>query len=154
MVFLDPVLVTFGYLTYLISNYAPYAMVALMLPYFYFKRPKEMKLLLIALFANIFLVTFLKNFFNIPRPFDKGIDPSFPSAHASLSFGLARFLKFNEMLYYLGLLLALFVSFGRVYTGYHTVVDVVAGGVLGYAISEATMRFWPRFFKKKKLHRK
>ncbi len=83
----------------------------------------------------------MKYVFNVPRPFPT-IDnsPGFPSSHASITASEARVLKFNKTFFALGLAFTAFVSFGRVYTGFHTWQDVIAGAALGYLIGEALTR--------------
>lgn len=133
---------------FLVSNYLPYALIAIMPVFLWIKKQrKEAVLFLIAIGLNLLLVDTMKNFFNTPRPLGKGSSPSFPSAHASIAFCSARFLKFSNILFSLGLVLATFVGFGRVYTGYHTVLDVVVGAVIGYLTAELVIRAKPYFIK-------
>lgn len=92
----------------------------------------------------------MKYVFNVSRPISS-IDssPSFPSSHATISFSEARILKFSRILFVLGLAFAAFVSFGRVYTGFHTWQDVIAGAILGYVVSEAVARIGRTYIKNK-----
>lgn len=62
--------------------------------------------------------------------------PSFPSAHAAISFALAT--AMIQLTGWPGIfwaLLAILISWGRVYVGVHYVSDVVAGGILGIALT-------------------
>ena len=85
-----------------------------------------------------------------PRPFNLGIvatfptlaknsylawDSSFVSSHAMLAFCILPFLtrKFPK-LKYLWIILAILIAFSRVYFGLHFLSDILAGGLIGYAI--------------------
>ncbi|TRZ55163.1 phosphatase PAP2 family protein [archaeon] len=112
------------------------------------QRRKQAYLSALTLVSSAALSEGLKYVFNVPRPISS-IDssPSFPSSHASVSFSEARVLKFNRILFVLGLVFAAFVSFGRVYTGFHTWQDVIAGAILGYAIGEVVARIGGKYIK-------
>lgn len=131
---------------FLTSNYLPY-LLAIVVPLFlYSKGYKSLAVLsLIALGLNFLIIGFLKDFFNISRPFNKGSTPSFPSAHTSSAFCEARFLKISNYLFVLGILMSIFIGIGRVITGFHTWLDVIVGGILGYLIAEITIRNMPNF---------
>lgn len=114
----------------------------------YFRRKKDKKILLPILLAG-FLSTFIelvvKNYiarlrpqYTIPGtivPYDFYKNYSFPSGHATMSFAgfyvLAKLDKKNRYLY---LLLALIISFSRIYLGKHYPSDVVAGAIIGLGI--------------------
>ncbi|MEK7597256.1 MAG: phosphatase PAP2 family protein [Patescibacteria group bacterium] len=110
----------------------------------------------IFLFSISFLLTFLlsdfvlKNIFQRPRPFTTIFndlqlfltfscpsDFSFPSAHAAtafVAFGvLAHFDKKRKWFYFI---VALLISYSRIYLGCHYFLDVFTGAVLGYIISQ------------------
>lgn len=65
------------------------------------------------------------------------LDPSFPSAHAALSFMMAtilahRFPRYRILFY----VLAGFIAWTRLYLGLHYPTDVIAGALLGFGISK------------------
>ncbi len=85
--------------------------------------------------------TALKMLFNISRPNDselifleKKTDASFPSTHASTSFGAATISGKNLMY-----LWAALISVSRMVLGVHYLSDVLAGAFIGYAISNAAL---------------
>jgi membrane-associated phospholipid phosphatase len=96
--------------------------------------------LLISLWINITL----KYFFDQPRPFFEGYDPSvgminvsmggLPSGHAQNSlvvlFIIASWLK-NKWAYSCAAFLCLLIGFSRIYLGVHFPVDIAAGWVIG-----------------------
>jgi len=117
---------------------------------FFVQRRKQAYLSALTLVSSAALSEGLKYVFNVPRPISSmDTSPGFPSSHASVSFSEARILKFNKTLFILGLIFAAFVSFGRVYTGFHTWQDVIAGAILGYVIGEAVMRVGGKYIKSK-----
>jgi len=109
-------------------------------------------------FVVIFLLSFsityivsdvvLKNIIQRPRPtttisnFKFQIsncpkDFSFPSTHAATAFAAASVLTFfdkkRNWFYYL---LAIVISFSRIYLQCHYLLDVIVGGIIGYLISK------------------
>lgn len=65
------------------------------------------------------------------------LDPSFPSAHAALSFMMATLLaywfpKFRVLFY----LIAMFIGWTRIYLGLHYPTDILAGILLGYGVTK------------------
>ncbi len=111
----------------------------------------------IILFSVSFLLTFLfsdvvlKNLFHRPRPqlistnfnlfqFISNSCPtdlSFPSTHAATAFAAATVLTFfdkkRRWFYYT---VAVLISFSRIYLGCHYFLDVIAGAIIGYIISQ------------------
>jgi undecaprenyl-diphosphatase len=130
----EPVYYTSAYLPFLLAVVIPITL-------FIMGRRKQAYLSALTIVSSAALSEGLKYVFSVPRPFPN-IDssPGFPSSHASVSFSGARILRHNKVLFALGLAFAAFVSFGRVYTGFHTWQDVIAGAVLGYALGEVIMR--------------
>lgn len=101
----------------------------------------------IILFSLSFLLTGLivsfplKNLFERIRPvssqfFQCPIDYSFPSGHAATAFAAATILTYfdkkRRWFYYM---VALLISYSRIYLGCHYFLDVAAGSTLGYMIS-------------------
>lgn len=111
----------------------------------------------IILFSFSFLVTFflvdifLKNIFLRPRPVQltQLIQPiltcpkdfSFPSGHASTAFAAATIIAFfdkkRRWFYYL---VAVLISYSRIYLGCHYFFDVFIGGLIGYLISKIVLK--------------
>ena len=132
------------------------------------KRDKQF----IFLFSISFLITFLfadivlKNIFVRPRPtfaeasvggpfltiynhfqlfstFSCPKDFSFPSAHAATAFAAATALTFFDKkrrgFYYL---IAILISYSRIYLGCHYFFDVLFGGLLGLLISKILLKLF------------
>lgn len=107
----------------------------------------------IFLFFTTFIITYilsdfiLKNIFMRPRPlvtnhyslatFFCPVDFSFPSAHAATAFVaagvLSHFDKKRSWFYYI---VAVLISYSRIYLGCHYFFDVVFGAIIGYIISK------------------
>ncbi|MCL4363614.1 phosphatase PAP2 family protein [Patescibacteria group bacterium] len=124
-------------------------------------------------FIVVFLVSFiltaflaeivLKNIFRRPRPFyvtsysqfkvqpflTSGCpkDFSFPSGHASSAFAaatvLAYFDKKRRWFYYL---VAVIISYSRIYLGCHYFLDVLGGAILGYLISKSILYLTKKYY--------
>lgn len=112
----------------------------------------------IFIFTTSFLMTFvltdfvLKNIFQRLRPildtkyfilntFSCPTDFSFPSVHAATAFAaatvLTHFDKKRRWFYYL---VAILISYSRIYLGCHYFLDVVVGAFVGYIISRAFLK--------------
>jgi undecaprenyl-diphosphatase len=60
---------------------------------------------------------------------------SFPSRHASLAFAaLPLFMKEFKKIGYIWLVIAVLISFSRIYVGAHYLSDVIGGAILGLAL--------------------
>jgi undecaprenyl-diphosphatase len=117
-------------------------------------------------FSGTFMLTFfivdilLKNFFRRPRPYllskifhsnlIAGICPadfSFPSAHAATAFAaafvLSYFDKKRSWFYYI---VALFISYSRIYLGCHYFFDVAAGAIIGSLLGTIVIKILNRIY--------
>jgi undecaprenyl-diphosphatase len=92
------------------------------------------------------LAVLLEFFFGRRRPYEamhkKPLEefwtptPSFPSSHAAIAFAIATpVFFFHPILGLIFYLFAAFVALARVYVGVHYASDVIAGAILGTAIS-------------------
>lgn len=121
------------------------------------KRHKEFIVLftLTILLSSFITNSVLKNYFQRPRPMlsiskvrldksrlaiemnDYPSDFSFPSFHATISFAaavvLAYFDKRRKPFFYI---MAILISFSRIYLGYHYFLDVIIGAFVGAFISK------------------
>lgn len=69
---------------------------------------------------------------------DGGNGYSFPSGHATIAWAMAVVLSRKEPKWrWIFYLLAILISFSRIYIGKHFPLDVVAGGLLGWGIGKA-----------------
>lgn len=102
------------------------------------------------LITSVSSIFIFKNIFHRMRPYSLAemgavsdicpADFSFPSAHASTAFAAAAVLTYfdpkRRLFYYL---VAVLISFSRIYLGCHYFLDVVFGSLLGYAISKLVL---------------
>ena len=105
-------------------------------------------------FTDAICAQILKPFFERIRPshlnieeinllISKGGKWSMPSNHAANMFSLAMVLSYFYKKYKpLLLLLAIFISFSRVYVGVHFPGDVIVGGCIGFFISSSLLILW------------
>ena len=72
------------------------------------------------------------------------LDPSFPSAHAALSFMMATLLSFwfprYRIIFYIA---AGFIAWTRIYLCVHYPTDVIAGALLGYGLTKVFSFYFP-----------
>ncbi|NOZ81757.1 MAG: phosphatase PAP2 family protein [Candidatus Micrarchaeota archaeon] len=125
---------------YLTTNYLPY--VLLLLPFLFEKRHAAASLTSYTVVLGFIFL--LKHIFNVPRPYGIGDSPSFPSGHAALAFSQARTIKPYRNFYILGLIYAVYISIGRVITGFHRPEEVIAGAILGFFITEVILSWFHR----------
>ncbi|MFA6081504.1 MAG: phosphatase PAP2 family protein [Patescibacteria group bacterium] len=101
----------------------------------------------VIIFSASFLLTFfladfvLKNIFMRSRPFSSGFicptDFSFPSAHAATAFAAATVLTyFDKKRRWFYCIVAILISYSRIYLGCHYFFDVIAGVAIGLIISQ------------------
>jgi undecaprenyl-diphosphatase len=143
--FLDQIL---PWLTYLGSHFA--VILFILLSWVLTKQRKILRHLILLYAFQSAVIYGLKFLIRRPRPFlfleiasklSKGpgeiLDPSFPSAHAALSFMMATLLSFWFPRYrILFFLVAAFIGWTRIYLGVHYPTDVIAGGLLGYGLTK------------------
>ena len=71
--------------------------------------------------------------------------PSFPSAHATISFAFATMFLGDVVLFPIAIVMAIAVIYGRVAVGVHYVSDVLAGSVVGLTFGILVSRFLPLY---------
>ena len=104
----------------------------------------------------------IKNLFMIDRPFignphitlliDAPLDYSFPSGHALSSFISAFIIFYNNKKWgILAIILALLISFSRMYLYVHYPIDIIASIILAIPISLFTIYIVNKIYNKEKL---
>jgi undecaprenyl-diphosphatase len=85
---------------------------------------------------------------NVNTFFEKIYYNAFPSEHAQIAFSVCTFMFIVVKKYwYWYLILALGVSFERIYAGSHFPFDVLAGAVIGIISAYATVVLFRKYFK-------
>lgn len=141
----------------LITNLVSAAFVSIyciILIFFYIKTlDKIFIIFLLSIIMSGLLIKFLKLIFIRERPFKKytnlnvtkiGIDNfSFPSGHASISFAITMNIYFFcPYIFPICLILAILVSYSRMYIGVHYPSDVLIGMLVGLLTSYAVYLFF------------
>jgi undecaprenyl-diphosphatase len=143
--FLDQIL---PWLTYLGSHFA--VIFFILLTWILTKQRKILRHLVLLYVVQSAVIYGLKFLIQRQRPFlfldmasklSKGpeqiLDPSFPSAHAALSFMMATLLAHWFPRYrILFFLVAAFIGWTRIYLCVHYPTDVIAGALLGYGLTK------------------
>jgi undecaprenyl-diphosphatase len=129
------------------------------------KNKKERFWTAVVLLASILatgtvITLFLKHYFERLRPlkvlgdknvnifFEKIYYNAFPSEHTQIAFSICTFMFIIVRKYwYWYLILALGVSFERIYAGSHFPFDVLAGAVIGIISAYATIVLFRKYFK-------
>lgn len=105
----------------------------------FFRRKKQVfSWMWLSIFLTILLAVNLKYAFARERPQELVfflVHYSFPSLHAALAFALVPFLEKIWEKRLLWLSLAGLIALSRIYVSAHYLSDVVAGGMIGYAVS-------------------
>jgi len=103
------------------------------------KNKKKRPFPALAVIISFILSELLKIIIKRPRPVfatTKTITYSMPSSHATVAFALVPFaFKINKKAGISILITAILISFSRMYQGFHYLSDVLAGALLGTAIS-------------------
>ena len=141
------------WLTYLGSHYA--FVLFIILSWAITRKRKVLRYLILLYAIQSTVIYSLKFLIQRQRPFlfleiasklSKGpgeiLDPSFPSAHADFSFMMATLLAAWFPRYWIiFFIIAVFVSWTRIYLGVHYPTDVIVGAILGYGITRVYIFF-------------
>lgn len=129
------------------AKYLIFAMAAAVIGLFVFKRNRIYKIMTFGAFVAAGWAWVINNLIGLiyfrPRPFidhevfklisKSGLEKSFPSDHAAISFAIAFVIFFyNKKLGIVFLILALLVGVGRIFVGVHYPLDILAGGTVGF----------------------
>jgi undecaprenyl-diphosphatase len=140
---------TLPWLTYLGSHFA--VIFFILLSWILTKQRKILRHLFLLYAVQSAVIYGLKFLIQRQRPFlflemasklsrgpEEILDPSFPSAHAALSFMMASLLSFwfprYRIIFYIA---AGFIGWTRIYLGVHYPTDVIAGALVGYGVTKA-----------------
>ncbi|OGL94892.1 hypothetical protein A2348_05390 [Candidatus Uhrbacteria bacterium RIFOXYB12_FULL_58_10] len=109
--------------------------------------------LIFGIFLSWFVTLVLEYAFRRRRPFQEQgrrlavemlwVPPSFPSGHATIAFALvtATHALQDTLLFWIAFCLAILVSVGRVAMRVHYFTDVLAGAVVGIAVTSFVIRY-------------
>src|SRR5512139_3714952 len=145
---------TLPWLTYLGSHFA--FILFIILSWVITRQRKVLRRLIFLYAIQLVVIYGLKFLTQRQRPFlflemgskiSKGpgeiLDPSFPSAHADFSFMMATLLAAWFPRYWIiFFIIAVFISWTRIYLGVHYPTDVIVGAFLGYGITRAYIFFY------------
>jgi len=128
-----------------IEGYVLFLFVLIIL--FVFKQKNKILPLLLTLVIYLGATWLVKVIVARPRPFTKfdfsdlgesgaNANRSFPSGHSTAAASVIKFFEFNRVLLWVWIAIVILIMFSRIYLGMHYLSDVIAGLVLGYAISD------------------
>lgn len=150
----------YAVLDWLMIVLAVYLVLALagLLVYLFIKNKKKFLFVFLSMLVSWGIGQLIKLLFYTPRPFMQGAtsliqhsaDSSFPSNHAAVFFSVAFALFFvkKKKLGIIFLILALLVSFARIFTGLHYPVDILGGVLVGF-IGMSLVYFFLRSYNRK-----
>jgi membrane-associated phospholipid phosphatase len=114
---------------------------------------RKLASLLLCMLLLYFSVTYLKIFFQQPRPCNEYLkttcpeDYAFPSGHSAVSFAFA-FFSLGTVAFPFYYVSAFLIALSRIYLGVHTLNDVIGGAVTGifcYFVSEKVVEACLRY---------
>ena len=112
--------------------------------FLFLKKYKEWKTFSIGFLLAVVLGYLLKFLVHRERPlggFEATASFSFPSGHATALFAAYPFVQRSFPLFKILFILILILgSFGRLYLGMHYLSDIITGALLGYFISETSLK--------------
>lgn len=127
----------------------------------WFKYPKSRETIskiVVTLITTLLIAAILRSLISSSRPFDLVIGTnflphsntnSFPSKHASVIFAIAFALfyatknKVRQKLFFIGsLLIAISISWARVYLGVHWPLDILAAALISFICAYLINKFW------------
>ena len=109
------------------------------------KEKKNIVLFWISAIIIFLVVEFLKNIFKIPRPIGivEETGYGFPSRHAALAFGSFAIMNLRYIKHkWAFLLVAILITFSRLYLGVHYLGDLIVGGAIGYYMAFFIDKKW------------
>lgn len=145
------------------ANYLAYLPVIVMGIYWFYK--PSYRLLIIKMVFSLalaFLVTFIiRHLFYSPRPFVVNIGTNYllhdktsslPSQHAVFVWTICCVIGFNytnrlKKLLFLFTVVAILVSWSRVYLGIHWPLDIISGFIVGFLSAFLIKKLWPTLHK-------
>jgi len=111
---------------------------------FLLKEKKNIILLWITVVISYLINFILKNIFRLQRPVgiitESGY--SFPSTHAAVMFASFAVMSFRFKYKWIFFLIAILITFSRLYLGVHYLGDLIVGGLIGYFIGVYISKKW------------
>ena len=109
------------------------------------KEKRNIVLFWITIIIIFLVIEVLKNIFKMPRPIGivEETGYGFPSRHAALAFGSFVIMQMRYMKYkWAFLLVAILITFSRLYLGVHYLADLIVGGAIGYYMAFFIDKKW------------